>query len=648
MPTDLPSDFRRPVPSKAPASATFSPKESSMTPIRSVLAGLLLVAGLAPAQLVAFHRSSSGSGNVTEMKPDIKIKNTGTSSVDLSKITIDYLFYENGISAASLVPACYYVSPSQCPDMSIDIASIPLQTNGSKSANFRARIAFASGSLAAGQELLMQWGIHGQGWTHFFKESDDWSYTSNNGQYNPAPGIVVANPGPPGMTLPMTWNGTAASLPATTANGGTMRSSTADAVSVYDGTSWAVVAQGVAGTKGPTGNQGPQGNPGPTGLTGLDGLPGGTGPTGATGPTGLPGLQGPAGDAGIQGPAVDLTAQATRLATLQATVAAFRPKFPAQAVSLAVTSAYSLVLRQDGSVWGSGDRRVFESGTPGIQTTPILAMTDAQAVGAGFYLKLDGSLWGMSLSAPPTKLMDGVKAAAMGGNFLLMLKIDGTLWVQGGNDYGQFGNGTTTSSSTPIQVNSNVAAIAAGEYHSLIIKTDGTLWTTGRNQNGQLGDGSTIDRSTPVQIATGVKAAAAGIWHTLFLKQDGTVWGAGWNDNGQLGSFRGLLMLTPEQLATGVQRISVGYFSAFSLILKTDGTLQGTGENYEGEIGDGTQNTVYGFKTIATGVKTMANGLYTTMFIKTDGSVWGTGRNVEGEFGNGTTNSSLVPVRLPY
>lgn len=619
-----------------------------MTPVRSLLAGLLLVAGVSSAQLVATHRSSSGSGNVTEMKPDIKIKNTGSSSVDLSKITIDYLFYENGISAGSLVPACYYVSPSQCPDMSIDIASIPLQTNGSKSANFRARIAFASGSLAAGQELSMQWGIHGQGWTHFFNESDDWSYTSNNGQWNPAPGIVVANPGPPGMTLPMTWNGTMASLPTTAANGVVVRNSTADAVSVFDGTSWALVAQGTAGAKGPTGDPGPQGDQGLAGLVGPDGTNGPVGPSGATGPVGAQGIQGLPGNQGIQGPLANLTTQSAKLASLKATVEALRPKLSSPVVSVVANSYYSLVLKQDGSVWGSGDNRAFEGGSAPNRNTPFLSMTGVTAISPTTFLKPDGTLWQIVPSAAPVKVMDNVKSAVTGGAFILILKTDGTLWAQGSNSDGQFGNGTIISSSIPVQVNSDVASMGAGLNFSLVVKTNGDLYTCGSNARGQLGDGTAADKLTPVRVATGVISAVGGFSHSAFLKADGSVWGMGATAQGELGTDPAVDLHSPALIASGVQSIAVGFHSLTTLILLRNGTLLGTGANQSGQLGDGTTNDALTFKTIATGVKSMSNSMFTTIYLKTDGSVWGAGRNLEGQFGNGTNTSSLVPVKLNF
>jgi alpha-tubulin suppressor-like RCC1 family protein len=105
----------------------------------------------------------------------------------------------------------------------------------------------------------------------------------------------------------------------------------------------------------------------------------------------------------------------------------------------------------------------------------------------------------------------------------------------GDKPIGQLGDGTATSSNTPVQVASGVASVAAGGYHSLFVKTDGSLWAMGDNWQGQLGDGTTTERNTPVQVASGVASVAAGAHHSLFVKTDGTLWAMGYNSNGQLG-----------------------------------------------------------------------------------------------------------------
>src|SRR5208283_1041006 len=69
----------------------------------------------------------------------------------------------------------------------------------------------------------------------------------------------------------------------------------------------------------------------------------------------------------------------------------------------------------------------------------------------------------------------------------------GTAWTWGYNNYGELGNGSTTSSATPVQVSgiSGVVAVAGGWGHSLALKSDGTVWAWGFNGDGELGDGST-------------------------------------------------------------------------------------------------------------------------------------------------------------
>lgn len=86
----------------------------------------------------------------------------------------------------------------------------------------------------------------------------------------------------------------------------------------------------------------------------------------------------------------------------------------------------------------------------------------------------------------------------------LAIKTDGTLWAWGTNSSGQFGNGSTTSSNTPIQIGSatNWKLVNAGGEYSTAIKTDNTLWSWGKNTYGQLGNGNTTNSISPIQIGS--------------------------------------------------------------------------------------------------------------------------------------------------
>lgn len=94
------------------------------------------------------------------------------------------------------------------------------------------------------------------------------------------------------------------------------------------------------------------------------------------------------------------------------------------------------------------------------------------------------------------------------------------LWAWGYNQYGELGDGTTTTRYAPVLTGiTGVVDVAAGQYHSLALKSDGTVWSWGYNDHGQLGDGTITERHTPVQVTglTEVGAVAAGLNHSFAL-----------------------------------------------------------------------------------------------------------------------------------
>ncbi|MEC4684419.1 MAG: RCC1 repeat-containing protein [Nitrospirota bacterium] len=235
-----------------------------------------------------------------------------------------------------------------------------------------------------------------------------------------------------------------------------------------------------------------------------------------------------------------------------------------------------------------------------ISVTCFDFFADVTAVASGsrftIALKADGTVWAWGAggalgdgtetsSATPVQVCDAgetapcssfltdVAAIGAGDSNAVALKTDGTVWAWGNNSDGQLGDGTTTSSRVPIQV--DITAIASGAAHTIILKTDGTVWAWGWNYYGQLGDGTTIDRTTPVQVSglTDVIAIAAGVYHNVALKSDGTVWAWGYNGLGQLGDGTTIDRLTPVQVSdlSNVTVIAAKPYSA--LALKSEGTV---------------------------------------------------------------------------
>lgn len=643
-----------------------------MSLVRSFLASLLVAAGLAPAQLVVSHMNASGTSNVNQIKPYIKLKNNGTAALDLKKVTLDYLFYETGVAAGQLVSNCDYVYPSSCADFSVDVASIALQVSGSKKANFRARLSFAGGNLAVGQELTIQWGLHAQGWQHFFVETDDWSFTQSNGQYNPTTWISVSTSGPPGMTTPMVWDGTVTSFPATAAPGVTYRNSTGDKTSVYDGSGWKVLAQGIVGPQGARGIQGVAGDPGIKGLTGAQGDPGYSGAQGATGDKGDPGPRGLTGIQGIQGSTATITTQTAAYNGLATNLNTLTNALGGPVRSVVSGKAFTLILKLDGTLWATGYNLDGELGDNTIanRSTPVQVLTGVKLLAGGsahaVVLKSDGTVWVTGSNAfgqlgdgttTNSKVfhqiaITGVVAIAAGGNHTLFLKADGTVWATGANNHGQLGNGTTVNASTPGQISipatliaSPICAIAAGNDHSLYLTTAGALLGAGFNGYNQLGTMDFLDKEWPIQIMAGLRGMATGANHTFALNSFGGVVAFGRNDNGQFGDgstssmgFHGVTGGVQEIVASGNH----------TLMLKFDGTLLVAGENNLGQLGVGTQTDVVLLTQLATGVRSISAGASFSGYTKTDGTVWAMGDNQYGQFGNGKTTSSLVPVQVPF
>jgi alpha-tubulin suppressor-like RCC1 family protein len=101
---------------------------------------------------------------------------------------------------------------------------------------------------------------------------------------------------------------------------------------------------------------------------------------------------------------------------------------------------------------------------------------------------------------------DTWKDFAAGNEFALAIKSDGTLWAWGRNHFGQLGLGHTDNVNSPTQVgidNQWDRIYAGGQYTALGVKTDGSVWVWGRNEYGQFGNGTTTQSNVPIQ-STGI------------------------------------------------------------------------------------------------------------------------------------------------
>ena len=153
--------------------------------------------------------------------------------------------------------------------------------------------------------------------------------------------------------------------------------------------------------------------------------------------------------------------------------------------------------------------------------------------------------------------------------------------------FGQLGNDTTISSDTPVKVQlppgTRVTSMRAGCDHTLALTTTGHVLAWGDNSDGQLGDGTTTSTRTPVMVklppGTTVKAIRAGCFHSLALTTTGHVLAWGFSGQGELGNGSTLSSPSPVRVklppGTRVPAISAGAYH--SLARTTTGRISTPG-----------------------------------------------------------------------
>ena len=348
--------------------------------------------------------------------------------------------------------------------------------------------------------------------------------------------------------------------------------------------------------------------------------------------------------------------------------------------SITVGYDYTVAIKSNGTLWGWGANWSGQlgDGTTDSKSVPTQMGNDTHwlSITAGDWhtiaIKTDETLWSWGNNnygqlgdgttndkSIPTQIGSDINWSSIdaGHSHALALKNNGTsisLYTWGKNDYGQLGNGTTTTTNKnfPTQIGTNTfwKSVTAGVYHTVAIKNDGTLWAWGYNYYGQLGDGTTTTKYLPTQIGTDTswKSVTTGVYHTVAIKNDGTLWAWGNNYYGELGDGTTTNKNVPTQIGidTSWESVTAGYFH--TVAIKNNGILWAWGNNSYGELGDGTTTN----KNVPTQIgtdsswKSVTAGVYHTVAIKNDGTLWACGYNAYGQLGDGTTTTKYLPTQI--
>lgn len=236
----------------------------------------------------------------------------------------------------------------------------------------------------------------------------------------------------------------------------------------------------------------------------------------------------------------------------------------------------------------------------------------------------------------------------------------------GENRVGQLGDGTTTSSTTPVAValpaGWRAVAVALGENHTCALLADGQVACWGDDTVGTLGAGAGLQGPAPGLVALPTHrravAIAAGNLHTCAVLDSGEVvcWGA--ENNGELGQGTSfaihdtpLSVLMPNATAA----VGISASRSHTCALLATGRITCWGSNEYGQFGAGVTSSASATPStpvLLAGGEPAANltvGLDTTCAVSHRGLVNCWGRNHLSQLGDGTSTDRWVPtvISLP-
>lgn len=338
-------------------------------------------------------------------------------------------------------------------------------------------------------------------------------------------------------------------------------------------------------------------------------------------------------------------------------------------VSMGKNGHITAILKQDGSVWGTGDSYTEEFGLceyTAVATWRILA-TNVQSMtvtNSNIYLvKNDGSLWIAGtivdgIAGPnqfrnfyPDRFVQMVSSGVVyagggsnGAGYSAYLDTDGKVWFTGSNSGAVAGTGTQGERFRNfIAVQSAVSKLALNVQNMFTFHSDGSLWVTGDSSYYKLGIApvkhpNNYDNVTPgmapLKVGDNVVDVAWNSYSTAFVKADGTVYAAGYNSCGYFGR-PGTYQQTFTRIANAVgQVVRVWLTDGRLSLLDANGTLWEAGCDVSVNGNAPIDTTT--FTAVLAGVQLYSPGA-ATHYMDTAGNLFARGANAEfGMYGDGT------------
>ena len=252
-------------------------------------------------------------------------------------------------------------------------------------------------------------------------------------------------------------------------------------------------------------------------------------------------------------------------------------------------------------------------------------------------------------TTPTTVFSSGVTDASLGTSHACAI-VSGALQCWGRNNVGQIGKGTANATNilSPYTVfASGATSVDAGSNHTCAI-VSGALYCWGQNSAGQIGKGSTSTSvNSPYQVfASGIAAVSAGSTHTCVIDISGALKCWGNNGSGRIGNgSAGSNVLTPFTVfSSGVTAVSAGADHTCAIV---SGAMKCWGGNTRHQSGDpaSTASVLSPIAVFDSSVSSISAGAqYTCAVVSGLSKCWG--EDGAGQIGHGTT--SIYSTSSPF
>jgi alpha-tubulin suppressor-like RCC1 family protein len=288
-------------------------------------------------------------------------------------------------------------------------------------------------------------------------------------------------------------------------------------------------------------------------------------------------------------------------------------------------------------------------------------------------------LWGASVYYDNTsaKVLSGgnqlsFKQIAAGYDHSCAIASNNKAYCWGDGQYGQIGNGSLESPTSPVAVaqgemptGATIRQIAVGSNFTCAVASDDKAYCWGNGTSGRLGNGTTDDKSTPVAVSQGAMPAGAtirqlviGNTHACAIASDNKAycWGSG--GSGRLGNASSSNRETPVAVSQGAipagataQWIAAG--DNHTCLIASDSKAYCWGSGANGALGNGdiiNYNVPVAVSqgAIPAGVtflKLSAGGAMSCA-IASDNKAYCWGANTAGYLGNGNEIDQTAPVAV--